>query len=136
MSQSIQHEGIVVSVDSDCVKVRIEQTSACRECQASSMCAASDKKDKYIDCQPQEPLQKGDRVMVTATGRMGFWAVLLAFVFPFCLLLGLVAMLDLWIEDEGIAGTVALCSLLPYYVVLALCKRRMKKHFVFYAHKV
>lgn len=136
MSQDIQHEGIVVSVNSGGVRVRIEQTSACRECQASGMCAASDKQDKYIDCRSVESLQEGDRVMVTAARKMGFLAVLLAFVFPFCLLLGLVALLDLWIEDEGIAGMVALCSLLPYYGVLALCKRRMKKHFVFYAHKV
>lgn len=136
MSQDIQHEGIVVSVNSGGVRVRIEQTSACRECQASSMCVASDKQDKYIDCQSAEPLQEGDRVMVTATRKMGFLAVLLAFVFPFCLLLGLVALFDLWIADEGVAGTLALCSLLPYYGILALCKGKMKKNFVFYAHKV
>lgn len=136
MSQDIQHEGVVVSAHADEVRVLIEQTSACHECRASSMCAAADKKEKFVDCRAVEPLEQGDKVVVTVARKMGFQAVLLAFVIPFCLLLGLIALFDLWIANEAVAGTVALCSLIPYYGILALCRGKMKKHFVFYAHKI
>ena len=136
MSQDIQHQGVVVAVHAEGVQVHIEQTSACSACHAKSMCMASDKQDKYIDCLATEDLQVGDRVSVVVARKMGFRAVLLAFVLPFCLLMGLIALFDMWIADERISGTIALCSLIPYYGVLALCKNKMKKYFVFYAHKV
>ncbi len=136
MAQYIQHEGVVTEVSADSVKVHIEQTSACAACHAKSMCMASDKQDKFIDCTASEQLQVGDRVCVYVARKMGFKAVLLAFILPFCLLLGLIALLGIWIPDERISGTIALLSLVPYYGILALCKKKMKQYFVFYAHKI
>lgn len=136
MAQYIQHEGVVTAVNQDSVQVHIEQTSACSGCHAKSMCMASEKQDKYIDCTSTEQLKVGDRVCVYVARKMGFKAVLLAFILPFCLLLGLIALLDIWIPDERISGTIALSSLIPYYGILALCKKKMKQYFVFYAHKI
>lgn len=135
MSQEIQHEGVVVSIRKGEAVVRIQQTSACATCHAHSMCMAAESSEKMIDCQMAEPLQPGDCVIVTVARRLGFTAVLLAFVIPFALLLAMIWVLDLYITDEGIAGTLALCSLVPYYLLLALLRKRIKKRFSFIARK-
>ena len=81
-----------------------------------------------------EPLQPGDKVVVEVEQRLGWLAVLLAFVLPFLLMTAV-----LWIAGmrwtETVAGTVALCSLLPYYGVLALFKGKLKRKFNFSARK-
>ncbi len=134
MSESIKHKGIVESVSGTEAHVRILQTSACSGCHAAKSCMAADAREKYIDCIITEPLQTGDEVTVLIEQRTGWLAVLIAFILPFLLL-----MLMLWLMGmfftESIAGTVALCSLLPYYGIVALLRKRIKRHFVFTALK-
>ena len=48
MSEKIKHSGVVESVDGDCMKVRILQTSACAGCKAAGVCNAAEKKEKVI----------------------------------------------------------------------------------------
>ena len=133
--QTISHTGIVESVNGTEAHVRIMQSSACSGCHAAKSCMAADAREKYIDCVMLEPLQVGDEVTVEIEQKVGWLAVLYAFVLPFLLL-----MLMLWLMgkffSESIAGTIALCSLLPYYGVIALLRKRIKQRFVFTAKKV
>lgn len=135
MSQLIEHEGIVVAVDGMQAQVRILQTSACSACSARNMCMAAESKEKIIDCEMLEPLEPGDKVVVQVARRLGLQAVWWAFVLPFVLLLGLIWFLGTIWDNEALAGTVALCSLLPYYGVLSLFKNRLKRKFAFRATK-
>ena len=46
MDERIEHQGIVESVEDDCVKVRIVQVAACAECKAKSLCSSAESKEK------------------------------------------------------------------------------------------
>lgn len=134
MSESIEHKGIVESVGEQQAHVRIVQASACSACHAAKNCMAADAREKYIDCIIEEPLSVGDEVIVEIRQSLGWLAVLIAFVLPFLLLVGMLWLMGMFFS-EPVAGTIALCSLLPYYAVVALFRGRLKKKFRFVARK-
>ena len=135
LKEELTHEGIVRAIEGNCVRVEIVQQAACAACKAKSMCTASETKVKEIKALMLEPMNVGDRVEVALEKRLGWKAVLLAFVVPFCLLLGLVAMLPQWIDNEAIVGTIAIVSLAPYYLILKLFSKRIERQYRFVARR-
>jgi len=137
MAEKIEHQGIVQSVDKQGVRVVIVQNAACSTCAAGSSCMAAERKEKIIDALPLDDLKEGDEVRVLIERRLGFKAVLLAFVLPFILVISLVALLSRLTDlGDAWAGTIALAALIPYYLVIAFFRDRIKKQFTFYAEKL
>ncbi len=133
MTNNIKHLGIVESIDGSRLKVRITQTSACASCGAKAHCRVSESKEKTIDVYNREgvPYQVGEQVWIVATASMGMKAVLLAFVIPFLILLvGLVIGLRLTGSEAG-AAFIALGALVPYYLIIYICRKRIGRSFVF-----
>ena len=133
MTADIRHEGVVNSIDGQKVTVRILQASACSGCQASRICRAAESKEKLIevDMTGAESLSVGQTVTVVAGERMGMIAVLLAFGLPLLLLIvALIAAMRVS-GSEKIAAIASLAVLAPYYMVLFLCRSRIKKDFGF-----
>ena len=118
------------------VRVQIVQQAACAACKAKSMCSASESKVKEIRAEMLEPMAVGERVEVAVQKRLGWKAVFLAFVLPFCLLMALVALLPRWIDSEAVVGTIAILSLAPYYLVLRLFNKRLEQQYRFVARKL
>ena len=89
MSDSIQHQGTVESIDGMHVRVRIVQTSACATCAAHKLCNSSESKEKIVDIYTKESVNYivGQTVNVYGTTSMGMRAVLWAFGVPFVVLL-------------------------------------------------
>lgn len=131
----IEHEGIVTAVGKDGVTVRIEQQAACGTCSAKGHCMASESREKVILCHSVSDLSVGDKVNVEITSSMGWLAVFLAFVAPFAILFLSVWLLGLFIENEAVVGTVSLCLLVPYFVVLRFCRKKLNTRFSFVATK-
>lgn len=136
MDEPIRHEGIVLAVEDGKALVEIVQTSACSACKARSMCMSAESQEKRIDATMTEPLQPGDKVEVMVTERLAWKAVLLAYILPFVVMMAVIGLLNLWIENEAIAGTVALCAIALYYIVLSFFRGRLQKAFSFTARKV
>jgi positive regulator of sigma E activity len=65
---------------------------------------------------------------------MGWKAVLLAYILPFIVMMTVVMILNNFVK-EAIAGTIALCSMGLYFIVLGLFKDRIQKGFSFTARK-
>ena len=134
MADVIRHDGIVDSIEGDCIHVRIVQASACAACGAKSLCSAAESKEKIIDVYDANAsaYQVGQRVMVQGASSMGMKAVRLAFLFPLLLLLAAVAV-AMWLTDSNeVAGAVAaLVSLAVYFLVLFACKKRLMTEFTF-----
>lgn len=62
---------------------------------------------------------------------MGMKAVLLAFVFPFLvLLLALASVLHLT-HNELVSALAALGALVPYYLIIYICRKRLNRSFIF-----
>jgi sigma-E factor negative regulatory protein RseC len=144
----IKHDGIVIAVNGDgTVLVRIVQTSACAACKAKAMCASAESKEKEIlalfvgeEAKRREgerqDIKLGDEVVVMVQQKMGWKAILLAYMLPFIVMMTVVAIGNglLGIREEVI-GTAALCAMGVYYIVLGFFKDKIQKDFSFTARK-
>ena len=133
----IKHDGIVIAVNGDgTVLVRIVQTSACAACKAKAMCASAESKEKEILAIGDGRLAVGDEAEVIVQQKMGWKAILLAYMLPFIVMITVVAIgngqLDI---REEIIGTAALCAMGVYYIVLGFFKDKIQKEFSFTARK-
>lgn len=133
MSQIIEHTGVIRQIEGNRVQVLITQNSACSACHAKSACMASDSAEKLIEAFSDDTSFKvGDEVMLYGQRALGFKAVLLAFVIPFLLILLALFVLRLFTDNEALSGTIALATLVPYYIILSLFKDKLKSKFQFY----
>lgn len=133
MEQEIEHTGIIQSISGSQMKVMILQQSACSGCHAKGACTSADVDDKIIDVdiEPGNSFKTGDWVTIYGRTSMGMFAVLIAFVVPFLLILLTLVVLGRFTTNEAISGTVSLAILLPYYFVLSLFKDKLKKRLKF-----
>lgn len=134
MADVIKHDGIVDSIEGDCIHVRIVQASACATCGAKSLCSAAESKEKIVDIYGDDAkaYQVGQRVMVEGAATMGMKAVRLAFLFPLLLLVAAVSV-AMWLtkDNEAVAALSALLALVVYFLTLFACKKRLMREFTF-----
>lgn len=134
MADTIKHQGIVENIDGSRLRVRIVQTSACAACSVRGHCSSADAKEKLIDV--TDPVfassyKRGDHVWVVGQLSMGWMAVLLAFIFPFLLVVvSLFLFMSIW-GNELQSALCALLLLIPYYYILWLNRARIGKKFSF-----
>ena len=148
----IKHDGIIIALNENgTALVRIVQTSACAACKAKAMCASAESAEKEMTVMLLGDGQwaAGDSVEVMVQQKMGWKAVVLAYLLPFFVMLavmfignGLLAMGDgatgLLSDEakrEAVLGTVALCAMALYYLVLGMFKDKLQKEFSFTARK-
>ena len=133
MSDKISHPGVVDSIEGDCVKVRIVQTSACAACKVAAHCNASESKEKLVDvfgCDTAK-YATGQEVVVSASREVANRAILLGFGLPLLLLIGVLLMVLRWTGDEGMAAMASLGALVPYYIVLWLLRDSIRQQVSF-----
>ena len=148
----IKHDGIIIALNEDgTALVRIVQTSACAACKAKAMCASAEsaEKEMTVVLLGDEQWVVGNEVEVMVQQKMGWKAVMLAYLLPFFVMLavmfignGLLAMgdgatglLGDEAKREAVLGTVALCAMAMYYLVLGLFKDKLQREFSFTARK-
>ena len=128
----INHEGIIDHIEGDVAHVKIDNESACAACHAKGVCGAADQVEKFLDI----PLQgvaysEGESVRVQVARHLGMKAVALGYIYPFLILMGILVITLASGIAELKAGALALLSLVPYYLVLYLLRKRIEKTFTF-----
>lgn len=137
MAQKIEHTGIIIEKNGDKIKVQIAQLSACSSCHAKGACSASDVDEKIIDAETTDQnLKVGDLVQLTGKTSIGLFAVLIAFVIPFLLILSGLIILRSYTSNEAISGTISLALLIPYYLILSLFNKKLKNKLRFTVDKI
>ena len=151
----IKHDGIIIALNEDgTALVRIVQTSACSACKAKAMCASAESAEKemrvtllmdngrpagYGVLDADKPLLEykvGDEVEVMVQQKMGWKAVVLAYLLPFFIMLAVMLIGNaIWAVREEILGTAALCAMALYYLVLGIFKDKLQKEFSFTARR-
>ena len=146
----IKHDGIIIALNEDgTALVRIVQTSACAACKAKAMCASAESAEKEMtvvllgengkvktENNSTQSYHVGDTVEVMVQQKMGWKAVVLAYLLPFFVMLAVMLIGNaIWAVREEILGTVALCAMAMYYLVLGLFKDKLQKEFSFTARK-
>lgn len=169
----IKHDGIIIALNEDgTALVRIVQTSACSACKAKAMCASAESAEKEMTVvllgengkvktennstqsyttlhDSTQSYHVGDTVEVMVQQKMGWKAVVLAYLLPFFVMLavmfigngllaigdGATGLLGDEAKREAVLGTVALCAMAVYYLVLGMFKDKLQKEFSFTAKK-
>jgi sigma-E factor negative regulatory protein RseC len=136
MSQLIEHSGVIEKIEGTNFQVRIIQVSACSGCHAKSACSAADMDEKIVDIQCLDSsLKVGDTVRVFGTSSMGLFAVFIAFVVPFILILVSLLVISSFTGNESLAGILALAILIPYFGIVSIFKKRIKSKLQFSIEK-
>jgi len=137
MSQLIEHSGIVRNVNGKHIQVQIVQLSACSSCHAKGACSAADMDEKLIDVETDNLDYKvGDTVILYGQSSMGLFAVLLAFVIPFLLILLTLLIINNYTYNESLSGSIALGTLVPYFLILSRFNTKLKSRLKFQAKKL
>ena len=130
----ITHKGIIERVDDGKVIVRIVQNSACGACRVAGHCSAAESKEKLVEAiapSASNKYAKGDEVTVAMKGASGVKAVLIAFIFPFILMVAVIALLLALSCGENDAALCGVGILIPYYGIVYLLNNKLKRQFQF-----
>ena len=132
MGQIIEHRGIIDEIVANRIQVLISQQTCCSECQAKEVCVPAENNQLFIEVENDHPAyKKGDKVVVFGEKTIGLQAILLAFVFPFILILSTLLILKPFDFNEVLSGSIALFVLVPYYVILSFFNKKIKARFKF-----
>ena len=129
--ETISHEGVITKITDNSLEIRIIAQSACAACHAKSACTMSDQAEKVLTVPKPEgrTFQLFEKVKVIMSIGQGNKAALLAYVIPIVILLAaLFLCLGLGL-DEGLSALIGMASLIPYYMVLYLCRDKLGKRF-------
>ena len=122
MQAKISHSGIVETVSEGCVA-----------CKVSGYCHAAEAKEKIVDvfgCDTAK-YSTGQKVIVTASTTVARKALVLGFVMPFLLVIGVLVVVLFLTDNEGVAALAALGSLLPYYFLIWLRRDSIQRDISF-----
>jgi sigma-E factor negative regulatory protein RseC len=137
MSQKIEHTGIITNIVGTKIQVQIVQLSACSSCHAKGACSASDKDEKFIEAEVTDTTFKiGDQVNLIGESSMGLFAVLIAFVIPFLLIIISLFILRSYTTNEALSGTIALGVLVPYFIILSLFNKKLQNKLKFTVERI
>lgn len=144
------HPGTITNVSKKSVTVQIESVSACASCQAHSRCGFAESKTKTLDIplscvdpdlrstltQPRTEATFPTQVLVTIDTTHGLLAVLIAYLLPAILLLGVIVGLSLAGLPEWAVILLSLASLALYILLLVLFRQRIDNHFTLKVEKM
>jgi sigma-E factor negative regulatory protein RseC len=132
-SGTIIHPGIIESIQQDRISVRILSQSACSSCHARGACTIADVEEKIVEAEadPSGNWKPGDQVMVKMEESLGRKAVLMGYGLPLVILVASIVIFLSLLDHEGLAALLSILMLVPYYFVLYLFRKRLKKEFRF-----
>ena len=132
-SIGISHDGQVIEIAQGEYVVKISAQPACASCGAKSLCSTTGTTGKHIRAVPYEALQLGDHVQVIMEERLGWKAIFYSFVLPFLvMMLALCAAYAAGSGDTS-AALSAVGSLVPYYFLLYLFKKKIEEYHSLYS---
>jgi len=137
-TDNIEHEGVILDIDSDYISVEILNKAACASCHSKSMCSMSDVKAKVIQVENRgfELYEKGERVNVLLKRSLGFKALWISYLIPLIILLVLLLALSAVGVKELLIGLSILAFLALYYFIVYLLRDKIKKEFIFIVEKL
>lgn len=123
-AHAVQREGMVDRVTPNGIEVRITRPSACGGCDLSARCNASESRDMLVSVPAGGMTYNvGDRVMVVTSSSSVKKALLLGFTVPLLLMLvTIVFSRFVFATGEIMAAFYGLLVLIPYYIMLYLCR--------------
>ena len=124
----IDHVGFIRAIRKGVAYVTLVQTSACASCAVKGSCGVGDSEKKQFEVPVSEGLwHVGDEVVVQLETSTGFFALLIAYLFPFVLVVTALLVFVRVGFSEALAAVIALSLLIPYYALVSLFRKRLSK---------
>ncbi|GHV66385.1 hypothetical protein FACS1894199_09680 [Bacteroidia bacterium] len=135
--RTIGHEGIVRELTPQYVEVLITSASACSTCHAKGACGMAEAKEKVITAtHPNFELTKGAQVMVYTTMNNAMFSVLMAYVIPIVVIVGVLGAVLSFGNSELHAALVALAASIVYFFILYLYRGKLEQRIQFTVEKM
>ena len=133
-TETISHEGIVTKITDDELEIKILAQSACAACHAKSACGMGEQAEKTLTVpRPKDrDFALMQKVNVTMAIGQGNEAAVLAYLVPIILLLAVLFVCLGFGLGEGLSALISIVALIPYYIVLYLCRDKLKKKFEYF----
>lgn len=131
----IEHAGFVSKISNGNVEISLEGNFHCEACNAKAACGVSESTAKIVEIDKDErSFELNESVNVIMQKSLGLKAVFWGYIFPFILMFS-VLMIGTAFLEEWVAGLLSLFILLPYYLLLYLNKKLLKKAFTISVYK-
>ena len=129
--ERVSHQGKIVGITDESIEVQILSKSACAACHIKSACNIAEMQEKNITVPKPSDRQftVGQDVEVSMTIRQGNKAVFYAYLIPAILIIAMIFILNAFHVEEGLNALISVGSLIPYYIVLFLCRKKLKGKF-------
>jgi len=129
----IEHQGVVTEVAGHKLSVNLINTSSCSSCHVKGFCNVSEVDNKTVEIMhpSEEPVKKGDKVIVNYEKSLGPLALLLGYLVPFFLVIGVLVISLTLTGNEAVSGVLSLVMLIPYYLLLYFLRNKLKTKFTF-----
>lgn len=130
---NITHKGVVENINNNTVFVKIIVSSACASCKVKSYCAITEMKEMLVEVNVKNPFiyEKGQNVTLSMRNSLGGTALFLAYVLPFIIMFSSLILLTSLGYNELFSGLFAIIILIPYFFLLYLIRKKLKKKFIF-----
>jgi sigma-E factor negative regulatory protein RseC len=130
--KEITHEGIVQEVRDNNITVSFVSQPACSLCNLKNVCSLAESEVKNLEIISQENnYHVGEKVNVVLSQSSGFRAVFLGYILPLIIVCFTLILLLKLTNNEALAGLTSILMLVPYYLILWLLRRVIKKNFKF-----
>ncbi len=133
----IEHPGTIESIGSEGIKVKFTNLSACASCHARGFCSASEMEEKEVFIpEYTDTYGVGEEVNIVMSRSQGTRALAIGYIFPFLLVMSLLLLFSSLGLSELQAGLISVFSLLPYYFIVYLSRKRIERKFIFSIRKI
>ncbi|MCX4348215.1 MAG: SoxR reducing system RseC family protein [Alphaproteobacteria bacterium] len=132
METSLQ-QGTITAIRGQEVTVAINCKSSCLHCQIKNNCTIADSRLKDITLHAPETshLHIGQKVTLAMDDRLGWLAVFFGYILPLIIVLTVLLATLAATSSDTMAAVLSLGALLPYYILLAVFRKKISRHFNF-----
>jgi len=134
-SDPIKHKGIIQAIRPGKIEVEVIVESACGDCHARKACALAETDNRSIEIALPEGRCRnygiGETVNVLLKPSQARAALFYGYLLPLVLFLTALFFFTVTLQDELRAGLSALAMLFPYYGILFMLQRPIRKMFSF-----
>ncbi|MFI3286425.1 MAG: SoxR reducing system RseC family protein [Rikenellaceae bacterium] len=132
-SNNFSHSGKIVSIGRDSVQVGFQSQGACAGCQARAKCGMVDSSTRVVDVVVgvDHTYTLGEDVEVAISYQMGVISVVVAYIIPLILLVGILAAAVSLKIGEGLSAVISLAIVALYFVVVYFFRNKLDKQIKF-----
>jgi len=134
----VEHEGIIKKISVNSVKVGFIKQPSCNGCYVKDICNLEQRSNEVIEivCSDIRQFSVGDKVKIKIRQSIGLKAVLIAYFFPFLLIIVSLFIMTPLLKQEIKAAIISLLMLVPYYLIIYIYRNKIKKEINFTLEKI